>query len=65
MKKTAQGFVTAASLILSSLGAQALDVGHKAPLFSAQSTRGDIVLAELIEKKAVILAFYYADFTPV
>lgn len=65
MKKAAQGFVTAASLIFSSLGAHALDIGQKAPMFSAQSTRGEIVLAELIEQQPVILAFYYADFTPV
>lgn len=65
MKKTARGLITAASLLLSSIAAQALEIGTQAPLFSASSTRGEIVLADLLERGPVVLAFYYADFTPV
>jgi hypothetical protein len=65
MKKIAQGFMTAAALMFSAIGAHALDVGQKAPLFSAQSTQGDIALAEVYKQKPVILALYYADFTSV
>lgn len=65
MKKLVKGFFTAASLAVSSIGAQALDIGQQAPLFSAESTQGTIHLAELIKEKPLVLAFYYANFTPV
>lgn len=37
--------------------------GDQAPLFEAPSTAGTIRLADYRGKKAVVLAFYYADFT--
>ena len=48
---------------LTAIGAQALEVGEKAPIFEAQSTRGDIRLADYVGIKHIVLAFYYADFT--
>ena len=43
----------------------ALSVGDKAPGFEAQSTHGTVILSEFEGKKNVVLALYYADFTPV
>lgn len=65
MKKTAQGLLTAASIFFGALTAQALEVGQKAPLFHADSTIGPVDLARTLSQKTVVLAFYYADFTPV
>jgi peroxiredoxin len=45
--------------------ALALDIGDKAPLFESPSTHGNVILAEFQGKKNVVLALYYADFTPV
>lgn len=43
----------------------ALRVGDMAPDFKATSTAGDITLSALTQQGPVVLAFYYADFTPV
>jgi hypothetical protein len=43
----------------------ALSVGDKAPGFEADSTHGTVILSEFTGKKNVVLALYYADFTPV
>jgi hypothetical protein len=43
----------------------ALDVGDKAPGFEVTSTHGTVILSEFEGKKNVVLALYYADFTPV
>jgi len=45
--------------------AMALEVGDKAPSFSAKSTQGIVNLTDYIGKKNVILALYFAVFTPV
>lgn len=45
--------------------AAALQTGDNAPDFEAQSTRGSLRLSDLVLKGPVVLAFYYADFTPV
>jgi len=58
-----KSLATAAMVAFTAIGAQALEVGKKAPLFEAVSTSGDIRLADYIGKKHVVLAFYYADFT--
>jgi peroxiredoxin len=42
-----------------------LDVGDKAPLFSGDSTQGKIQSADYLGKKNVVLALYFAIFTPV
>lgn len=65
MRKLAKGLLTAAWVATSALGAQALEIGQSVPLFSAESTRGPIVMSELLGEKHIVLAFYYADFTPV
>ena len=64
MKRLAKGLLTAAWVALTSLAAHAVEVGTPAPDFSGTSTQGPIRLSELQGKK-VVLAFYYADFTPV
>ena len=43
----------------------ALDVGDKAPLFKGESTYGTIQLEDYLGKKNVVLALYFAIFTPV
>ena len=43
----------------------ALQVGDRAPLFKGNSTQGVIELADLIGKKNIVLALYFAIFTPV
>jgi len=43
----------------------ALNVGDKAPLFTAQSTHGRISLGDFSGNKNVLLALYFAVFTSV
>lgn len=43
----------------------ALEVGDPAPLFEATSDKGPVKLEEYQGRKNVVLAFYFADFTPV
>ncbi|MDY6953734.1 MAG: alkyl hydroperoxide reductase [Thermodesulfobacteriota bacterium] len=45
--------------------AYGLDVGGTAPLFQADSTEGEINLAHYRGRKNVVLALYFAVFTPV
>jgi peroxiredoxin len=56
------GAVVAATLLASN--AAALQIGDLAPDFTAISTEGEITLSKFLEKGPVILALYYADFTP-
>jgi peroxiredoxin len=42
----------------------ALKVGDQAPDFSVPSTKGKIVLSQLVTKGPVVLALYPKDFTP-
>jgi peroxiredoxin Q/BCP len=65
MRKLAKGLMTAAWVAASALGAQALEIGQSVPLFRAESTSGPIVMSELLGERHIVLAFYYADFTPV
>ena len=58
-----RSLATSAMVALTAIGAQALEVGQKAPPFEAQSTQGTIRLADYQGKKPLVLAFYYADFT--
>jgi len=64
MKKTLF-LIIAVSLILAGSSGFALETGEKAPLFTAVSTHGTISLDQYFGKKNVVLAFYFADFTPV
>ena len=52
-------------LILFPVLATALEVGDKAPQFEAISDKGPISLQDYRGKKNVVLAFYFADFSPV
>lgn len=65
MKKIIKSIFSVSTLLFSALTAQALEVGEKAPLFVADSTKGKIELKSILRQKPVVLAFYYADFTPV
>jgi hypothetical protein len=60
-------FIKAVTVLFSTLlasNAVALQVGDTAPDFSAPSTKGEIVLGQLVKQGPVVLAIYYADFTP-
>ena len=50
--------------VMSALSAYALDVGERAYLFTVDSSQGQVNLAKAVEKGPVVLAFYYADFSP-
>ncbi len=43
----------------------ALEEGETAPTFTADSTQGEISLAQYAGEKHVVLALYFAVFTPV
>lgn len=45
--------------------AMALEVGTPAPLFEAISDKGPVSLQDFRGRKNVVLAFYFADFSPV
>jgi hypothetical protein len=64
MKRLFRGMLTAVWVALSSFAAHALEVGTPAPDFAGESTRGTIRLSDL-RGQNVVLAFYFADFTPV
>ena len=51
-------------LVMLAMTAHALKVGERAYLFTVDSTQGEINLAETLEKGPAVLAFYYADFSP-
>ena len=63
MKKIIRATGVIAATLLASK-ALALDVGVAAPGFKAASTAGEIELSRVLEKGPVVLALYYADFTP-
>ena len=63
--ETLRGAFILLTLILTPAVSFALDVGDKAPLFSGNSTQGNIQLSEYVDKKNVVLALYFAVFTPV
>jgi peroxiredoxin Q/BCP len=46
-------------------GVTLLQVGDRAPDFTAESTKGTVTLSQYRGEKHVVLAFYFADFTPV
>jgi len=64
-----QSVLKSTALLLLILGApmsaSALDVGEKAPIFKGASTMGDVRLDEYLGKQHVVLALYFAVFTPV
>jgi peroxiredoxin len=59
--------IRAGSVLFATLlatNASALQVGDKAPDFTARSTKGSIRLSQILDQRSVVLALYYADFTP-
>lgn len=56
---------TSALAAIGSVGSRLPRVGEKAPGFEADSTQGPLSLAGYAREKHVVLAFYFADFTPV
>jgi peroxiredoxin len=60
-------FIRAGSVLFATMlasNAVALQVGDRAPDFTAASTDGEITLSQVAEKGPVVLALYPADFTP-
>ncbi|MBT8362662.1 MAG: hypothetical protein HKP41_19915 [Desulfobacterales bacterium] len=53
------------SLLFLPLTSFALDVGDQAPGFTANSTLGEVSLADYAGKKNVVLPLYFAVFTSV
>lgn len=45
--------------------ALALEVGERAPLFTGVSTQGPVNSADYLGRKHIVLALYFAIFTPV
>lgn len=65
MKKLALGLLAIALFVgFSTATIKAADIGDTAADFTAQSTMGEITLSGYAGKN-VVLAFYYAAFTPV
>lgn len=63
--KTLRILLICSCCLFFALNSFALRVGDMAPDFKAASTAGEITLSEITQKGPVVLAFYYADFTPV
>lgn len=53
------------SLLLAPASSLALEVGDEAPAFTAQSNQGEISLADYKGSKHIVLALYFAAFSPV
>lgn len=64
-KSVFRSLATAVMVAFGSIGAHAIEVGEKAPLFEAGSTQGAIRTVDYLGQKNVVIAFYFADFTPV
>ncbi len=58
-------FLGCCFLLLTGVCSFALQVGDTAPDFKAISTAGAIDLSQTLQQGPVVLALYYADFTPV
>lgn len=65
MIKTLKTVILSGCSLLFAANSYALQVGDQAPDFTAQATTGQISLVELLKAGPVVLAFYFADFTPV
>ena len=64
-KRTTLAMVIVLGIFLIPATTLGLTVGHKAPAFIGESTQGTIRLADFAGKQHVILALYFAIFTPV
>ena len=56
--------ILTAALILAASPVLALSVGDQAPAFTAQTNQGEVSLVDYLGKKNLILAFYFAIYTP-
>ena len=65
MKMLKGSLLASCLLFFTVVSSFALQVGDTAPDFQALSTAGAINLAQSLQQGPVVLAFYYADFTPV
>lgn len=63
MKRIIRAGSAAFTSLLASKAAPLL-VGNTAPDFTASSTEGEIKLSQILVRGPVVLALYYADFTP-
>jgi hypothetical protein len=63
-KKILPILLVAASLILTSGPAQALQVGDKAPDFELDSSKGGKLKLSSLKGKNVLINFYVLDFSP-
>jgi hypothetical protein len=52
-------------LLMAPAASLALEIGDKAPPFVGNATQGKIQLTDYLGKKNVVLALYFAAFTPV
>ncbi len=64
MNKMLAGTACIMIMIIAVTPSFALQVGDTAPLFEGLSTKGKIRLEDFRGKSHVVLAFYFADFTP-
>ena len=64
LKKILPVLLVAASLILTSGLAQALQVGDKAPDFELDSSKGGKLKLSSLKGKNVLINFYVLDFSP-
>lgn len=64
MKNVIWSIVCTALLMAGASLSFALQAGDTAPLFEGPSTKGTIRLEDFRGKSHVVLAFYFADFTP-
>ena len=68
MKKTKTSgifFLCLCMLLVAPAASLALEIGDKAPQFVGNATQGKIQLTDYFGKKNVVLALYFAAFTPV
>jgi len=63
--KTLKTLLFSGISLLLAANSYALQVGDKAPDFTASSTIGEITLSELLKQRPVVLSFYFANFSPV
>ena len=63
--KLRKAIAIALSAMLLPSVAGAVGVGDPAPDFSTESTQGPFRVADFQSRKNLVLAFYFADFTPV
>jgi hypothetical protein len=56
--------LAASMVLLAPVGARAVGIGDKAPLFTAASDKGEVSLNNYLGQKYVIISFYFAINTP-